>query len=417
MERRFSSSGWLATVPAGRSGAQMGTSSKRSAEPFERRVARAAEAIDGLVVVTDDDHVVGLVRAAADQLEQQDLGHVGVLELVHEDVPELVLVAANDVRPLGEQLDGQQLLLAEVEQAALAQRALVDAVCLRLFDEPQDVERLGVAHVGRREALDEALLLLRELLVPDGFAGSADIAAGLAVGDLACRVRTANGQLATDHLNLPQVAQRLSFTQPGNGFVEGSGALLYLERLAARVCIGEVLIRRDELVLGPADDVRETSGGVGIARHGVVDEMAELRPQLAQQQALADLVEHFRTFGQSQLRPVIGQDTVAERVEVVHPQPAGDLKPERLLEPLHQLRGRPHVVRQDQHVLRLEVGLSGKQVPHAFHDHGRLAGAGAGQDHQRARRPTRRRSAVPASAEIDPRRRPSRIPLLPSPQG
>ena len=91
-------------------------------EPLECRVAGAAEAIDGLVVVANDDDVVRLVRPAPDQLQQEDLGHVGVLELVHEHVPELVLVAAQDVGPLGEQLDRQQLLLAEVQQAALAQR-------------------------------------------------------------------------------------------------------------------------------------------------------------------------------------------------------------------------------------------------------------------------------------------------------
>ena len=141
VERRFSSSGRRATgadlalrIPGGR------LLRSACANWFERGVAGAAEAVDRLVVVADDDDVVGLVRAAPDKLQQQDLGHVRVLELVHEHVAELVLVAAQDVGPLGEQLDRAQLLLAEVEQAALAQGGLVDRVRLRL---------LGQAHARR----------------------------------------------------------------------------------------------------------------------------------------------------------------------------------------------------------------------------------------------------------------------------
>ena len=57
---------------------------------------------------------------------------------------------------LGQQLDREQLLLAEVEQAALAQLALVDLVGLGLLDQAQDVERLGVADVSGHQALGEA---------------------------------------------------------------------------------------------------------------------------------------------------------------------------------------------------------------------------------------------------------------------
>ena len=94
VERRFSSNGWLVTAVVARSGAQRRRGFEPLLEALERRVAGAAEAVDRLVVVADDDHVVRLVRPAADQLQQQDLGHVRVLELVDEDVPELVLVAA-----------------------------------------------------------------------------------------------------------------------------------------------------------------------------------------------------------------------------------------------------------------------------------------------------------------------------------
>ena len=64
-----------------------------------------------------------------------------------------------------------------------------------------------------------------------------------------------------------------------------------------------VLRRRHELVLGPADDVREAAGRVGIACHGVVQEVGmNARPQLTQQQALANLVEHVRVLRQTEVR-------------------------------------------------------------------------------------------------------------------
>ena len=121
MERRFSDERLAGHLPPSADPAPTSEArSKRILELLEGGVAGAAEAIDGLIVVTHDDHVVRLVWAAPDQLQQQDLGHVGVLELVHQDVPELVLVAAQDVGPLGQQLDGACLLLAEIEQPALA---------------------------------------------------------------------------------------------------------------------------------------------------------------------------------------------------------------------------------------------------------------------------------------------------------
>ena len=70
----------------------------------EGREAGAAEAVDRLVVVADDHDVVGPVRRPAEQLDQLDLGDVGVLELVDQDVAELALVAAQDVGPGLEQL-------------------------------------------------------------------------------------------------------------------------------------------------------------------------------------------------------------------------------------------------------------------------------------------------------------------------
>ena len=60
--------------------------------------ARAPEAVDRLVVVADDHDVVRPVRRPAEQLDELDLGDVGVLELVDEDVAELALPAAQHVR-------------------------------------------------------------------------------------------------------------------------------------------------------------------------------------------------------------------------------------------------------------------------------------------------------------------------------
>ena len=57
--------------------------------------------------------------------------------------------------------------------------------------------------------------------------------------------------------------------------------------------------------LAATDHVREASGGVRIARHAVVQEVRELRPQLAQQQPLADRVEHVRLLGEAEVGPVI----------------------------------------------------------------------------------------------------------------
>ena len=74
-----------------------GRAAEASVELDEGRVAGAAEAVDGLVVVAHDHDVVGPVGRPTEQLDELDLGDVGVLELVDEEVAELALVAAQDV--------------------------------------------------------------------------------------------------------------------------------------------------------------------------------------------------------------------------------------------------------------------------------------------------------------------------------
>jgi hypothetical protein len=74
---------------------------------------------------------------------------------------------------------------------------------------------------------------------------------------------------------------------------------------------------------------------------------------------------------------------MAERMEVVHPQPAGDLQPEQPLQPIRQLCRGLDVVGQQEHVLWLEGLVAREQMADALDHHRRLARAGAGQDHQR----------------------------------
>ena len=91
----------------------------------ERREAGAPEPIDRLVVVADDHDVVGPVGRPAEQLDELDLGDVGVLELVDQDVAELALPAAQDVGAGLEQPGDGGDLLAEVEGAAARELVLV----------------------------------------------------------------------------------------------------------------------------------------------------------------------------------------------------------------------------------------------------------------------------------------------------
>ena len=91
-------SGAASAVPGARPSRIVGG---RPREPLvelgEGGEAGAPEAVDRLVVVAHDHHVVRPVRRAAEQLDELDLGDVGVLELVDQDVPELALPAAEDV--------------------------------------------------------------------------------------------------------------------------------------------------------------------------------------------------------------------------------------------------------------------------------------------------------------------------------
>ena len=127
---------------AGRPGGRVVDRRAREArvELGEGGEAGAPEAVDRLVVVADDHHVVGPVGRPAEHLDQLDLGDVGVLELVDEEVAELALPAAQDVRADLEQLGDGGDLLAEVERAAPDELGLVGAVDGRELGQAHDLE-------------------------------------------------------------------------------------------------------------------------------------------------------------------------------------------------------------------------------------------------------------------------------------
>ena len=150
----------------------------------EGGVARAPEAVDRLVVVAHDHHVVGPVGRPPEELDELDLGDVGVLELVDEQVAEAALPAAQDVRALAEEADDGGDLLPEVERAAALPLGLVGAVDERELREPEDLEGGAVGDVGRGEVLGRRALLVGQAPARDGVPGAPDGAAGLAVGDL-----------------------------------------------------------------------------------------------------------------------------------------------------------------------------------------------------------------------------------------
>ena len=90
----------------------------------------------------------------AEQLDELDLGDVGVLELVDQEVAELALPAAQDVGAGLEQLGDGGDLLAEVERAAPDELGLVGAVDGGQLGQAHDLERGAVGDVGGGQGVD-----------------------------------------------------------------------------------------------------------------------------------------------------------------------------------------------------------------------------------------------------------------------
>ena len=157
-------------------------------ELHEGCVAGAAEAVDGLVVVTHDHDVVRPVRRAAEQLDELDLGDVGILELVHEHMAEGALVAAQDVGLALEELRDEADLLAEVDGAAPGQLVLVGLVDDGQLPHTHDLQGRSVLDVARRQGLDAGVVGRVEFRAAVGPAVTPERAACLAVGGLLDRL-------------------------------------------------------------------------------------------------------------------------------------------------------------------------------------------------------------------------------------
>lgn len=138
---------------------------------------------------------------------------------------------------------------------------------------------------------------------------------------------------------------------------------------------GVEVVGRDELVLGPvdeADEVRQPVVGVAPAR--VVDER-QGRADVAQKEDLADAVEDVEVAREAGLAGVVGQDAVAEAVEVADGQPRAGGRADRLLDPFRELAGGPDVVGQDEDLLGDERIGEGVVVRGRFRR--KVAGLGA----------------------------------------
>ena len=138
-----------------------------------------------------------------------------------------------------------------------------------------------------------------------------------------------------------------------------------------------VIAGSDELVLASVDERDDVRVRVVVRR---VVQQPQTGHEIAQEQQLADAVEDVRPARQPRLASVIGQDPLAEAVEVADRHPRRTCDADGRLDPLAQLGGRLHVMSQDEEVLG-EQSLAGlEQVPHTLDDDPRLAGPRA-SDH------------------------------------
>ena len=85
----------------------------------------AAPGIDRLIVIADAEDDALLARH---QSQPAVLQRVGVLELVHQDVPEALVVVRPQISVVAQQLEGAQQQLGEIHQAVVVAGALIGAV-------------------------------------------------------------------------------------------------------------------------------------------------------------------------------------------------------------------------------------------------------------------------------------------------
>ena len=114
----------------------------------------------------------------------------------------------------------------------------------------------------------------------------------------------------------------------------------------------------------------------------MVDER-QVRADVPQQQHLAHAVEDVGPGGQAGVGRRLGQDALAEAVEVGDRDPRSRRAADRLVQALLQLPRGLDVVGQDEELLREEVRPVLEEVPDTLDDHARLAGPGARDHDQR----------------------------------
>ena len=321
----------------------------------------------------------------AEQLDELDLRDVRVLELVDEDVAVLALPSAQHVRPALEELGHRRDLLAEVERSALDQLLLVRPIDRCDLVQPHHLERRPVRDVGVGELVDRCPLLVGVPVAVLDAAGPADGAASLEVGRLHRSVEVGvlvRPFVATElAVGAAHVADGLEVAvdEESSGRI-GVAAVSVLEDPLLAGDEGVEVVRRDELVLRPVDELHELRQVPG----GRVIDQAEVRAELAEQEQLADPVEDVRVAGHVRIGRALAQDPMAEAVEVRDAQAGGGRGAHTLVDPLAQLAGRLDVVGQDEQLLGEEVVLGLQQPADALDDDAGLARSRACDDDDRA---------------------------------
>ena len=159
-------------------------------------------------------------------------------------------------------------LLAEVERAAARELVLVGVVDGGELGQPEDLEGGAVDDVGRREGVDPRVVVARRTSSrPLARPGAGDRAARLAVGGLRRRRRVVVGRLAAclgalvrahPGVRAADLAERLEVAlrrEPSRGGLEAAVALLEDAPLLGDE--GVEVVGRDQLVLGPVDELDE----------------------------------------------------------------------------------------------------------------------------------------------------------------
>ena len=142
---------------------------------------------------------------------------------------------------------------------------------------------------------------------------------------------------------------------------------------------GVEVVRRDELVLRPVDELHELRQMPG----GRVIDQAEVCAELAEEEQLADAVEDVRVARHVRIGCALAQDPMAKAMEVRDAQAGGGRGAHALVDSLAQLAGRLDVVGQDEELLWEKVFLGLQQPADAPNDHAGLAGTGARDDDNR----------------------------------